>query len=195
MAAVMSHVKSPAMSRTRLSRAVTRDLCWNAALLLKTFSVSDLAEKAELSDHQAYYFIQIWIKEGLILREVAGLIELQRFRVLAVEGARPQIDSVETPPGNMWTAMRGLRSFSPRDIAAHATSELTVVTLEMAQSYCQMLVRASYLRVMDKAIPGRRDAVYRLIRNTGPRPPVERRVRVVIDENQQKIVHIAGYAG
>lgn len=185
---------SPAKSRTRLSRAVSRDLCWNAALVLAEFSAAELAEAVDLSVHQANYFVQVWIKEVLVARLAAAPTELQRFRVLNIGEAKPKTSAVETPVANMWTAMRGLRSFSPRDIAAHASSAQTAVTLEMAQSYCQLLVRASYLRVMDKAIPGRRDAVYRLIQNTGPRPPVERRVRVVIDENQQKIVHIAGYA-
>ena len=182
------------MSRTRLSRAVSGALGWNAAMVLVEFTATALADAADLSVHQVNYFVKVWIKDGLVIRLDDGPTELVRYRVLYPGEVRPQIAAAETPTANMWTAMRGLRSFSPRDIAAHAGTLKTTVTLEMAQSYCQMLVRASYLRVLDKAIPGRRDAVYRLIQNSGPRPPVERRVRVVIDENLQKIVHIAGYA-
>ena len=182
------------MSRTRLSRAVSGALSWNAAMVLIEFTARELADATDLSMHQVSYFVQVWIKDGLVDRQDTGPAELVRYRVLNPGEVRPQIAASETPTANMWTAMRGLRSFSPRDIAAHSSTQKTTVTLEMAQSYCQMLVRASYLRVMDKAIPGRRDAVYRLIQNSGPRPPVERRVRVVFDENLQKIVYIAGYA-
>ena len=185
---------APAKSRPRLSRAVTRDLCWNAALALSEFTAVELAEAADLSLHQVNNFAGVWIREKLIERLEAGPAGLARFRIVNVDEARPSLATVQSPVANMWTAMRGLRSFSPRDIAAHASTDKVTVSIDVAQSYCQMLVRASYLRVMDKAIPGRRDAVYRLIQNTGPRPPVERRIRAVLDENLQKIVHIAGYA-
>ncbi|MDP2064178.1 MAG: hypothetical protein Q8Q63_03405 [Phaeovulum sp.] len=41
-------------------------------------------------------------------------------------------------------------------------------------------------------MPGRREAIYRLIRNTGPRPPRERRVRAVWDDNLGELVLLNG---
>lgn len=85
-----------------------------------------------------------------------------------------------------------IRAFSAIDLAAHSNTPEVAVTPEAAREYCQMLTRAGYLRVERAAIPGRREAVYRLIKNTGPRPPMERRVRAVFDENLGEIVHVAG---
>jgi hypothetical protein len=45
---------------------------------------------------------------------------------------------------------------------------------------------------MTKALPGRREAIYRLVRDTGPRPPRERRVRAVWDENLGEYTYISG---
>lgn len=175
-------------------RKVTRVLCWNAALRLVEFNYRELSEAAYLTHHQVAHFVQGWLKTGEVVRLPVSSTEPLRFQVQNIDMVRPKPGLHESAAANMWTAMRGLRSFSPRDIAVHATSDLTSVSREQAQAYCQMLVRAGYLRVVEKAIPPHRDAVYRLVRNTGPFAPVERRIRAVYDENLQKIAHIAGYA-
>jgi hypothetical protein len=93
----------------------------------------------------------------------------------------------------MWTAMRQMRGgFTPRDLAAHATTEETLVTLETAQDYCRSLLGAGYLGVARKAVPGKTEAIYRLIKNTGPRAPREKRVRAVIDANTEQTILIGG---
>jgi hypothetical protein len=89
--------------------------------------------------------------------------------------------------------MRQLKAgFGPREIAAHATTEETEVTVEAAQDYCRALLGAGYLAVAKKAVPGKTQAIYRLIRNTGPRAPREKRVRAVIDANTEQTIVIGG---
>jgi hypothetical protein len=83
----------------------------------------------------------------------------------------------------MWTALRQMRTFGPRDVAAYAATERTAVSPEDARRYCQALLRVGYLKVVRKAVPGQREPVYRLIRNTGPQPPRLRRVAGVWDPN------------
>jgi hypothetical protein len=97
--------------------------------------------------------------------------------------------------GNLWRAMRMLQGFSPVDLAAHAATPTVAVSPEDAAAYCQTLTRAGYLRVVRKAAPPLRPAIYRLVRNTGPLPPVLRRVRAVIDGNTGQIVHVGGIGG
>ena len=97
-----------------------------------------------------------------------------------------------SPEHNMWTAMRQLKSFSPRELAAHASTEDTPVTLEVAQDYCRALLGAGYLVATRKAVPGKQLAIYRLTRNTGPRPPREKRVRAVVDDNTETVIVIGG---
>lgn len=93
---------------------------------------------------------------------------------------------------NLWRSMRGLAEFSPRDLAAHSTTTDVEVTEWTAKSYCQMLLKTGFLRVVQKAEPSKgRQAVYRLIRNSGPLPPQIQRVKHVFDPNTQQ-VHVPG---
>ena len=43
-----------------------------------------------------------------------------------------------------------------------------------------------------KAVPGRSQAVYRLVRNTGPQPPMIQRVRQVFDPNTNTVHPLEG---
>lgn len=88
---------------------------------------------------------------------------------------------------NMWRTMRMLGEFTPRDIACHSTTDTVTVREETAKSYCGMLLACGYLRVTHKAVPGRRQATYRLIRNSGPRPPQIQRVKQVWDPNTRTV--------
>ena len=50
-------------------------------------------------------------------------------------------------------------------------------------------------RVEHKAVPGVKEAVYTLIVNSGAFPPIEKRVRVVYDQNKGEIVHTFAVGG
>lgn len=88
---------------------------------------------------------------------------------------------------NMWQAMRILKEFSSLDIALHATTTDVDVTPQTAQSYCSMLFRHGYLRVMQRAHPPGRMARYFLSDNTGPLPPRIQRVQQVFDLNEGRV--------
>lgn len=96
-----------------------------------------------------------------------------------------------SPEGAIWRSIRIMREFSPSDIEAALIGTDTDVDLRRIQTYCSLLVRAGYLRVLRKA--GKvRPARYRLIRDTGPLPPQEKRLPVVIDRNEDRIVFAKG---
>ena len=62
-----------------------------------------------------------------------------------------------------------------------------------AQSYCTMLLATGYLRVVQKANPAAsKKAIYRLIRNDGPKPPMIQRVKQVFDPNTGKTYQKGG---
>lgn len=92
---------------------------------------------------------------------------------------------------NMWRSMRGLGQFTALDIAIHSTNAHVIVSEPTAKSYTSMLMRTGYLRVVQKAVPGKRPAIYRLIRNSGPKPPQVQRVKHVFDPNTRE-VHVPG---
>lgn len=96
-----------------------------------------------------------------------------------------------SPEGAIWRSMRILREFCPSDIEASLFGADTGIELKKIQTYCSLLVRAGYLRVLRKA--GKvRPARYRLVRDTGPLPPQEKRLPVVVDGNQDRIVFARG---
>lgn len=93
---------------------------------------------------------------------------------------------------NMWRSMRMLGQFSPRDIAAHSCTDAVSVTEATANSYCSTLFRAGFLRVVRKAVPGRAQAIYRLVRNSGPLPPQIQRAPQVFDPNTGAVHALGG---
>ncbi len=85
---------------------------------------------------------------------------------------------------HMWRAIKILREFDCRELAAGASTEQHEVSLEEVKTYTRFLAAAGYLQVTDRGGPGapRR---YRFVsaRNTGPRAPLVTRRKGVIDGN------------
>lgn len=80
--------------------------------------------------------------------------------------------------GKIWKAMRMLREFTSRDLLA--VCEFEEKKIGSVQAYLSMLNRVGYVR-MNRAGMARS---YRLIRNTGPLPPMFLRAHTVFyDQN------------
>lgn len=89
---------------------------------------------------------------------------------------------------NIWRSMRMLRKFSTVDVALHSSTPMTEVTESTVRSYCTMLLATGYLRVIQKADPVKgRKAIYQLVRNSGPKPPMIQRVKHVYDPNTGQV--------
>jgi hypothetical protein len=84
----------------------------------------------------------------------------------------------------LWNAMRRLRSFDWRELAAVASTEACQVTPAAARLYISRLHRAGYLAPVHQPGPGRRGR-WRLKINSGPRAP--QIVRCVRDPNTGEI--------
>ena len=169
----------------------TADAAFAFAATLTEFGYADIAIKMAVTEDHARKIVRAWNKTGLLDEVRSG----HRIRSLwkVREGAKSTLAvKSRSPAQNMWTAMRQMKSFNPRDLAAHATTQETEVTLEAAQDYCRALLGAGYLAVARKAIPGKVPAIYRLVRDTGPRPPREKRVRALIDDNTEQTIVIGG---
>lgn len=91
----------------------------------------------------------------------------------------------------MWRAMRHLKEFTPRDLAAHATLDDVSVSILTAKSYISMLMSCGYLTCIQKA-NAHRQATYRLTRNTGPLAPQVQRIKQVFDPNQNRVYEKGG---
>ncbi len=167
---------------------------------MQRFTRAELAARLGISTGTAYNYTAGWLRRGWLvaLPTEPGPGRVPTVYAVTEAGLATQDDLAslsaiprETKQGNMWRAIRGLPSFTALDVAAHACTETCPVEERDALDYCQALVRAGYLRVLRKARPGHRPATYKLVRNTGPRPPRERRVRGVWDDNLGEFTHVA----
>lgn len=179
------------MRASPVTSTATADAAFALASSLPQFTYADIAIKMGVSDDHARKVVRGWKAKGLIDEVSSGHRVRSVWKV--TDGAKLALAvKARSPQMNMWTAMRQLKSFSPRELAAHGSTEEAPVTLEVAQDYCRALLGAGYLVVARKAVPGKQLAIYRLVKNTGPRPPREKRVRAVIDDNTEAVTLIGG---
>lgn len=165
---------------------------WKAAQKLGTFTVKELAEATPNgSVALAHPHVRAWLAVGVIDSDGASAPGRPgRFTVngkeLPIEASREH----DNPTTNMWRAIRGLRTFTAVDIAAHATLPGAVVEVSEAASYCRALLSAGIIRVASKG--GRqRHTNYRLIRDLGPAAPERCRVSAIWDPNEGRFVYVA----
>lgn len=180
------------------NKSTLHDQAWAYVQDQTEFRHEDIMQAIGVVRSTAQKWIYQWERAGHI--RVVRLEHKKRFYRVAEQQAetppkyRTDMSAIksQTVHGNIWRSMRMMRQFSPTDLAIHSTTDVVDVSDQAAKEYCRMLTRAGYLRVIDKALPGRREARYRLVKNTGPRPPREKRVRAVFDENLDEFTHVAG---
>ena len=114
--------EAQSMSEAALAYAATVD----------RFGYAELAARMDKSMTWARNQVRAWLKAGKIEEVESSEGAAWQWRVK--DSARLALATkTRSPEQNMWTAMRQLKSFSPRELAAHAMTEATEVTLEMAQ--------------------------------------------------------------
>jgi hypothetical protein len=165
-------------------RASVAEAAWAVALRLRTFGYAEISAELKIGLDWATTIIRAWVAEGAAFEvETEGARKMFRADTDFVRLAG------RTAEDNMWTAMRKLRSFSPSTIAAHATTDAIAVTVDDAAAYCRVLLAAEYLGVTRRAAPNlKREAIYRLANETGPKAPLPARVRAVRDPNNGRVV-------
>jgi len=160
--------------QTEASAAVWRAL---KELGRGTVTVADLIPSSGQSKQVISYVLDDLIKTGWVA------VERRRGEQNLYTVLKRGAPAFGPPEYRMWQTARGLRSFSATDIASHGSVEGGAIGTEEARRYCRMLLDGGYLKVIRKARPGVCEARYQLIRNTGPKPPVKRRVTVLVDPN------------
>lgn len=165
------------------------EAAWAIALRLGEFGYNEIAVNLKISTRQAMRFVQGWLKERSIEQLSVGRGNSRcRFRVDA-DFVRIEPLRLRSPVDNMWAAMRRLRSFTPSDLSAHATTETVCVDQSEAGTYCRSLLSAGYLDVVRPATPSvKREAIYRLTNDTGPQAPVTKRVAALVDANSGETI-------
>jgi len=166
-------------------RARNQAHLWQVAQAHGSFTVHELSGAAKRSVDYVRAELRGWQADGFV--EKAGKRGMSiLWRVTEAPGAPVTATGSRTPEERMWFALRKAGGvFSAADLAMWTNTDEVPVSVDDAQAYCRLLLRAGYVRCEIKADGRGRMASYRLIQNTGPRAPVERRVRAVWDPNTE----------
>jgi len=161
-------------------------VAWAEAKRRGQFTYRDLGSVAGVDDRWIGFWAREWEAQGLV-RCIAGSAESRvrkRYEVIPEGEIRAEMTGDATQ--QMWTVMRKCpQGFTPVDLTAQIALPLEI---EEARAYCHTLLAAGYLRCVSKAVPKRREAVYRLITATGIKAPRLKRLRCIVDQNTGKII-------
>lgn len=178
------------VTATAARRPEMESAAWAFALRTVIFGYAELSADLSISMDAARDMIGTWVQEGRLKVRSGG--NQNGRKMFEVTGAyREPTDRTSQVAQQMWTAARGLKTFSPIDLAAHCIADLHVDLAE-ASAYAQALLRGGYLNVVKTAVPSVREATYRLTRDTGPRAPREKRVQAIWDPNEARYAFISG---
>lgn len=172
----------------------TREACWVAALRLGSWTGHSLSAATHKSVTTIQRLVREWELAGDVVRDGFGPRRQIKYRI--ADHARTRLVRAQSIEGNLWTAMRQLKlAFSPTDLAAHASTPELMISQEMAQAYCGLLVSSGHLRMTSLPTAGHRQApVYRLILDTGPLAPRKRMLPAVVDDNTGARTMLGGEA-
>lgn len=182
----------------RARRIVTKDelpeleaKAWEIVQRIGVFGHAELAVELSVSPRHIPPMVRKWLEEGRVQIKVHQA-KGQRARFEPTFEYREPKDRISQVAHQLWTAMRGLKKFTPTDLAAHCREDLRV-TVPEASAYAQALLRGEYLRVLQRAAPDqKREATYQLLKNTGPRAPCEKRVVALWDPNEGVFSYVTG---
>lgn len=163
---------------------------WAFALRVGVFGYAELSAELSISMAVATKLVKDWLEQGRVRVQRGGGGSVRKMYELTPAYREPK-DRSSVIAAQLWTAMRGLKRFSPVDLASHCREDLRVGVAD-ASAYCQSLLKGGYLRVLRTAVPGQREATYQLVVNTGPRAPRERRVVAVWDPNDGAYAYVSG---
>ena len=156
---------------------------WAAIRRLREFRVCEVRDDARVNNATTRDYLAGLLAAGYLSRD-GGVYTL--VRDVGVEPPRVTRDGRPTRNGAaseaMWRAMRILRGFTARELAAHCSTPEVPISDIYARDYCRFLARAGYLRSHDgryQMVPGRA---------TGPRAPQIQRVKQVWDPHERRVV-------
>jgi len=141
-------------------------------------------------------------KVTLFLRsmESAGLLRSAGFEdgkpyftaLTSVEIMHRAKDKRLTKEGRIWTAMRAASKFTIEDLLMTFAGLEEEFSEKSIRSYCSTLQKAGYLKDTRRGRVKAQSVRYHLVRDTGPLPPTVKRVPVVTDPNEGRVVYVQG---
>jgi hypothetical protein len=172
----MSQKYTSATSKLRAEAA------WSVAQRLQQFTYASISYEATVPLPHATMVVKAWEASGKV-RRIAASLPGGEARITFEVIPKGEI-TVQPLVGDMfdqmWFSARKRRSFSPVDLLSTCS---VAVTHEQAAAYCRALLAGGYLRVVQKAAPPHKVAIYRLCNETGIHAPRIRRLKCISDPN------------
>lgn len=187
--------RKPAHILAASAKPTGRQAVWDEIRLHRgmTFSVNELARQTDVPARTICDFLDALEAAGIIAPDGPHTYRSSTpFRLVRDVGAEAPRLTKEGKPvtqgaarEQMWRAMKMIRGeFTAPELAIAASIEGSPVATVDAKDYCKHLAMAGYLVISKKGRAGTLGR-YRFIpsRNTGPRPPMVARTKLVFDPN------------
>jgi hypothetical protein len=171
--------------------AYGRQAMWEAMRSLRRFTLADLCGFRR----EAVREFTRSLEAGGYLRRVGEAAPFTRTtyelaKDVGLEAPKLHRDGTPATQGlareQMWRAMKMLQQFTFVDLAVSSSTDAVQVSEVDARDYVKHLLHAGYLTILRPATPTSK-AVHRLTKNTGPKPPMVTRAKVVFDPNLGRI--------
>lgn len=182
-------------------KSLRRDVIWAEIRKQREFTRRSLGEATNISKGTISDYLQALKAAGVVRHTGAAKDGAYLFTLVKDRGVRapqPRKDGSEVKQISaneaMWNAMRLLKQFTARDLALHASTEVSSVSEKNAAGYCWHLTKARYLGIVTFG-RSHKPAVYRFVRFTGPKPPMILRTGQVFDANTAEIMWTPGVKG
>lgn len=164
----------------------------DGAVVARPFTVGELHRETRCTLDQVRDYLLGLVNAGILERSPDPVGPVKRTYTLIKdvgnEPPRVRRDGSFVAMGRgreqLWQTMRALSVFTFADLQVAASTDEHPVAFAEAKTYCQVLHKAGYLA---KGAMG-----YRLIRYTGPLPPMIQRVKNVYDPNLKQVICIHG---
>lgn len=175
-----------------------RQALWAVMRELREFTVAELEDRTRVCEATIHGYIAALTKGKYLERKSdpalypprkGGHIAKARYALIndiGVDAPRINAKGEESRQGcireQLWRTMRILGSFTTQDLIVHATTEDCAIKLGSAREYLKYLAKAGYI------VQRQRGGPWRLVKNTGPRPPVIQQIPQVFDPNLGTVV-------
>lgn len=170
------------MSDKKVFRSEIEKAAWQKAEKMSRIHWETLV-KSGISITQSKQCIKRWSELGWIeLAEKDGHRKYYRRSGTASMPVELAV-KCQSAEDTMWIVMNRYNTFTIKDLVAVGSVGEVTVYPQTARGYVKDLLQAGYLRTVQTGAPGRRDAVYRLMKRTGEIAPVKRKVSGVFDAN------------
>jgi len=165
---------------------------WSFMIRHRQFEYADMLSATNASEWQIQNFASKLRAKGI--RKPCGRCGAkQLFTVMDAKAAQAfSAQKRGTKEGAMWSAMRTLKRFTIADVMLVIAHPRMDITQDDVQRYCKLLVKIKYLAKTETGQGAQKVIAYRMVKDSGPLPVVQRTLQVVVDNNLEKPVYANG---